>query len=182
MESQRHHSEISPYVAPNIAILLFIQSFITPQFPFRQSWRRTGKRLLNYQEDAPSRLKEALIRRMDRLSETDWQDTENKLSEIITDDYNAFIEELELAILRELVSIRILGLFGEEITLETTEEAIIELESYYCDDGKNFEFNMFELDVRFSNSSRIEGIFTGKEEAIDFLKMLEQRHPRACPC
>ncbi len=76
---------------------------------------------------------------------------------------------LESAISREVESVRILALYGEEIRCQTIAESIASLSCYDLSSGRNLEHCKFEIYVRFRNGSKVEGTFTTKEEALEFL-------------
>ncbi len=128
---------------------------------------------LDYSEDASNEHKTELLRQLERLTEADWEDIRQELSTMIQEEYQEFVEDLRNCIRREVKSVRILGLFGEEVILRTTTEAIERLESYSIDAERQLRFMKFEVYVRFNNGSRLEGAFTTKAEAIAFLRLIE---------
>ena len=127
---------------------------------------------LTYPENASAQVKHDLIDQWTQLSQYDLTEIQVILKNSIQSDLNEFINVLELSILRQVESIRVLSLFGEEFHFTQVNEAIVALSSYRPTSHKVSHVG-FEVYVRFTNDSKVEARFQTKEETIQFLRFYE---------
>ena len=124
---------------------------------------------LDYPEDASDSVKWERIARWNSLSAADLKHIKRVLHKLIKSDMQEFISVLDSALSREVDSIRILSLFGEEMQCNSVEEGIDLLNRYKLSSGEMLEHYRFEIYIRFKNGDKIEGSFNTKEKALEFL-------------
>jgi hypothetical protein len=125
---------------------------------------------LAYPEKAPSSIKQNLINQWEQLSQGDLREIRSALKTNIQPELDRFMSELENSVLRRIESVRILSLFGEEFRYTCIEESIVALSKYVPSSSKVTHIG-FEVYIRFSNGSKVEGRFQTKGETIQFLKL-----------
>lgn len=82
--------------------------------------------------------------------------------------FDAFIAELNSALSRVLVSVRVLGLHGSSVTLTAIPDAINYVNAYV--EGAPCQgFEHYEIEVTYSNGDTIRGDFKTKPAAVTFL-------------
>lgn len=123
---------------------------------------------LTYPEKAPASIKQNLIDQWEQLSQGDLDEIRTLLKNNIQVELNEFMSTLETSVLRKVESVRILALFGEEFHFLDIGEAIATLNKYEPVNSKATHVG-FEVYVRFSNGSKIEGRFQTRGETIQFL-------------
>jgi hypothetical protein len=126
---------------------------------------------LEYPESASDAVKRQVISRWESLSEADLKAIRRALQRAIKNDLGNFMDALESAISREVESVRILSLYGEEIQCHSIAESIELLNRYEPSTGKILEHYKFEIYIRFKNGSKVEGTFMTKAEALEFLSL-----------
>lgn len=80
-----------------------------------------------------------------------------------------FMKELEATIKRQIVEVRVIPLHGDSITLDTIDEAIQTINTYVESSGPK-PIVKYEVLVKYNNGDRVEGCFSSKEAAINFLQ------------
>lgn len=125
---------------------------------------------LNYDESANDEEKQEIISRWRRLSEDDIGEIRENLEDRIRERYNDFLLDLEECLARDVASVRIFHLFGEEVVFTNIDSAVEALNSYEPHVSNELEFMRFEIQIRFSNGDHIMGCFEAREKAIDFLR------------
>jgi hypothetical protein len=124
---------------------------------------------LSYPEHASDATKRQVISRWEALSERQLEGIKHALHIAINEDLQKFLDALEAAISRAIDSVRILSPYGEEIFCRSVAEGIELLKRYEPFISDRLEHCKYEVDVRFKNGSKVEGIFMMKEEALEFL-------------
>jgi len=124
---------------------------------------------LEYPEDAADTLKRQIIFKWESLGVADLNGIKRALREAIKDDLNNFIAIPESAISREVESVRILSLYGEEIESQSIKESMELLSRYNISAGNTLEHHKFEIYIRFKNGDKVEGAFRTREKALEFL-------------
>lgn len=124
---------------------------------------------LAYPERSPASIKHNLINQWEQLSQSDLDQIRDALRTSIRTDLDRFIGELENSILRKVESVRILSLFGQEFHYTSIQESVAALNAYVPSSHSTVHVG-FEVYVRFSNGSKIEGRFQTKRETIQFLE------------
>jgi hypothetical protein len=85
-----------------------------------------------------------------------------------SNEVNAFFVNLEKAVSRFITSVIVVPLHGKTSTLSSIEEAIEFVENYNDKNGY-FDILKYEIMIKYNNNDKIEGIFTTKEAATEFL-------------
>ncbi len=81
-----------------------------------------------------------------------------------------FIQALESAITRSIGTVRVLPLHGTMIELESVGKAIAFVESYDEQAAPERPIARYEIQIRYNNGDQINGAFSRKEEALEFLR------------
>jgi hypothetical protein len=123
----------------------------------------------SYEETTPDAELERKVRIWEELSENQRLHVAQRLVEINSTEVQRFMQALERAATRQIESVRVLPLHGRAVEWGTIEEAITFIESY-DEDGDSKPVAKYEVGVRYNNGDRIEGQFTDRESAIDFLR------------
>lgn len=134
------------------------------------AFRTKGVNLV-YPEDAPDEIKRQVMTKWESLTATDLRSIKLALRRAVKDDLKEFLDTLEAAISREVVSVRILSLYGEEMLCQSVAEGLELLGRYDFSSDRSRVHYKFEIDVRFKNGSKVEGAFITKAEAVEFLSL-----------
>jgi hypothetical protein len=103
------------------------------------------------------------------LSVGDIEEIRRHLRHAIAADYSVFTRQLEGALSQSVNSIRILPLYGSEVVLTSTAEAIGALQGFVERASPEVPFARYEIQVRFTNGDTVDGTFHRKEQAVSFL-------------
>jgi hypothetical protein len=125
---------------------------------------------LRYDEKSLDAVKWAIIERLERLSTTDMEDLQHEFGRRIAEPYRNFLARLEKTLVRHVISVQVLHLYGEEVIYDSIEEAIHDLEQKRSMISERLSFAKYEVQIRYSNGDRIEGTFNESNDAIEFLK------------
>ncbi len=90
------------------------------------------------------------------------------LLKLNSDEVNAFFANLEKAVSRFITSVSIIPLHGKTSTLNSIDEALAFIENYDVR-GLDFEVLKYEIEVKYNNDDKVEGIFNTKKSAVEFL-------------
>jgi len=121
-----------------------------------------------FDEDTPDDEFSLKVQAWENLSEEERQCVARKLLEINQENVEAFLKELEKAITREILVVRVLPLHGKPVELKSIEDAINFVEEYDEADG-SMPVEKYEVQIRYNNGDRIEGEFRDKDSAVRFL-------------
>ena len=86
---------------------------------------------------------------------------------------NAFINSLDAALSREIESVRIVSLYGDEMVCCSAREGIRLLGLYDLAAERELRHCRFEILIRFKNGNKIDGTFHTKQSAMEFLRAYE---------
>ncbi|MDD3582049.1 MAG: hypothetical protein PHW74_13640 [Desulfobacca sp.] len=126
---------------------------------------------LSYPEKAPSSVKAAIVEHWEALSQNDISDIEICLRNSIKEEYLLFRQKLERALLRKVLSLRILTLYGNELVFSSIQEAISAISELQEDQPNDLRFIKFEILLRFTDGDKIDCTFHTKEETLRFLNI-----------
>ena len=126
---------------------------------------------LDYPEDASADHKRSVIRRWEALRQDRIDNIATLLETAIATEYSAFKEALRRALLRQVEAVRVLPLYGNELTFSSIPEAISALSSSEEGESGGLAFVKFEVELRFTDGDRVGGVFHTKDEALRFLAM-----------
>ena len=124
---------------------------------------------LRYGEQSSSDVKWQIIEQWESLSQTDIEALQESFAEKISQKYRDFLFELEQSLIRRVSGVRIWYLYGQTEQYSNASEAISALKRQ-SEKANNLNLTKFEIQIRFSNSDRVEGEFHQREDAINFLK------------
>jgi hypothetical protein len=85
-------------------------------------------------------------------------------------DVTQFMAGLENAITRQIAVIRVLPLHGIAVTASTVEGAIEGVEMYDETTPAARPLDRYEIQIRYNNGDAINAVYSGKADAIDFLR------------
>ncbi len=125
---------------------------------------------LRYDEKSTDAIKWEIIETWEQLSTTDMGDLQREFGRRISEQYRGFLAQLEKMLARHVLSVRVLHLYGEEVVYNSIEAAISELEQKHSMVVERLSFVKYEVQIRYSNGDRIEGIFNESGDTIEFLK------------
>jgi len=86
-----------------------------------------------------------------------------------TDQVQNFMRCLERCVTRTVASVRVLPLHGSPHEWKTVAEALAFIQAYH-DGETSAPVARYEVQVRYSNGDRVEGQFTDKQGALQFLR------------
>jgi|GEM_PF-2323809 len=95
-----------------------------------------------------------------------------KLRTFNNNEIQEFIQQLELAISRQLVSVRVLPLHGAVAQWNLIDDAIVFIHNYQ-EDNNQHPVARYEIELLYSNGDKINGSFGNKLSAIQFLRDYE---------
>jgi hypothetical protein len=122
-----------------------------------------------FNEGTPDAHLENRVNAYNALSELRKRRLAKALLEANAEGVTAFIASLTAAVSRQIERIVILPLHGMARDLGTIEEAINFVENYA--EGANVKtFARYEIHVHYNNGNRVQGTFSDKASAIDFLR------------
>ena len=124
---------------------------------------------LDYPENAKPEEKRKVIRQWVKLSKKDIREIQDCLYQAIKTDYSKFKRELESALLRKVISVIVIPLFGTEISFTSIRDAMLGLAKFDESTAKTGQIIKYEVQIRFSDKDKIEATFHGKSETIRFL-------------
>jgi len=109
------------------------------------------------------------VRAWEKLTAKQQARVAGKLQAINVQSVNSFMAALERAVTRRVESVRVLPLHGTAKECGTLQQAIAFIEAYAEADGGR-PIVRYEVQIRYSNGDKIEGQFTDREGAIQFLR------------
>jgi hypothetical protein len=128
---------------------------------------------IEYPERAPVAVKRRLISELRALGEDNLNEIRQELRKAIEPDLKTFVDALEAAVSREVESVRILSLFGEELNCGSIKDSIELLNDYEPTPSDHLKHNRLEIQIRFKNGSEVKGSFMTRDEALEFLGFYE---------
>jgi len=109
------------------------------------------------------------VRAWEALSARERQQVAQALVRINSKEIQNFMGTLERVVSRQVAVVRILPLHGKASEWDSVDKAIVFIERY--DEGERSQPVLrYEIQIRYTNSDRIEGQFADKQAAIQFLK------------
>ena len=122
-----------------------------------------------FEENTPEQEFRRKVAAWKRLSAKKRLMVKQKLLNSQCEDIQTFMNDLEVAMTRHIVLIRVLPLHGSSVDLPSVRDAIDFIVKY--DAGKEQRTLIrFELEVRYSNGDRVLGEFADKDSALEFLE------------
>jgi len=94
-----------------------------------------------------------------------------RLTEINSENVQAFMQSLEQAVTRRITRIRVFPLHGSAFEWASLDEAIAFIEGY-DETATSSSLLKYEIQVQYSNGDHIEGQFNDKDSALDFLHLI----------
>ncbi|MFX0072518.1 MAG: DNA methylase [Candidatus Hermodarchaeota archaeon] len=110
----------------------------------------------------------AILEQCRQMNEDDKQKIKEKILELTENEKKVFLSSLKNALTRQLSSIRIIPLHGNEYSFVSIENAISFIEKYQ--NSTKFSIIKYELYVLFNNGDEIKATFHDKESIIEFLQ------------
>jgi hypothetical protein len=122
----------------------------------------------NFDEQTQDNEIAAKIAAWERLSAEQRMFVARSWIEVNQAEVDQFLQALEVAVLRQVHSVRILPLHGTEYIWETVQDAIGFVQQY-DELGNQQPLVKYEIHIRYNNGDSIDGRFADKESAIAFL-------------
>lgn len=107
------------------------------------------------------------------LSEVQRDSVPKALIQSNSSEVQQFINTLHNAVKRQVGSVRILPLHGSPLEWKSVEEAVTFIEGYDEKCDRHQPIVRYEILVMYNNGDRIEGQFTDKVSAVNFLRSCE---------
>lgn len=85
-------------------------------------------------------------------------------------DFGVFREQIRKALMKQVKSVLVVPLHGNESTFETVDEAIRFLGKYGAGEA-SLPVRLYEVVIRFTNEGKADGQFPDKDQAIAFLEL-----------
>jgi hypothetical protein len=85
-------------------------------------------------------------------------------------DVDYFLGTLGLSVTRQVVSVTVLPLHGNQFVLTKIDDAIEFLKNYTEDQQQDLPFVKYEIIIKYSTGAVYNGTMMNKIEAIDFLE------------
>ena len=127
---------------------------------------------LDYPENASSDDKKSVIKQWESLDKRKINVIKNNIKKAIADNYIPFMKVLEKSLLKKIVSVIIIPLYGIKIDLPSILDAIESLNKLVIEyHHQDISFVKFEVQLRFNDGDKIEGTFHNKDEALRFLRL-----------
>ena len=124
-----------------------------------------------FDEDTSEKDIKKIISKWNRTNLKVLNKVRDSLLEQFSPSIEQFIHQLSTSVNRKIQSINILPLHGKEMLLPTIESAITYIDQYNSLPVDS-ELQFIQIIVRYSNGSHIDCHFNNKEQAIDFLNMI----------
>ncbi|HEV8004200.1 MAG TPA: hypothetical protein VGP63_30325 [Planctomycetaceae bacterium] len=124
-----------------------------------------------FDEDTSDKEVQGKVEAYQRLSADERLAIVDKLQELHRNDFETFIQSLEVSLGRKIERIIILPLHGTGCEMTSVVDAIAFVEKFAVEQAA-LPFVRFEVQVRYGNGDKIAGEFSEKGEAIAFLKSL----------
>lgn len=125
----------------------------------------------SFDEDTPEEAFKAKIEAFEQLEDNNG--IARELMEINEKELKNFITAMEIHITRKIESIVIFPLYGNA-SIVTDVSAAIDFVNNYNEAAQSPEFRKYEIIMRYSSGSVINGVFMNKAEAIAFLQHHQQ--------
>lgn len=125
---------------------------------------------LRYVESVDDDVKLEIIENWQALNPSDLEQIKKDLENRIKEDYLDFLNDLEEALAREVVSVRVFYLFGKESVYDNLSIAIQALQDYVPEAASDLAFKRYEVQIRFNNGDRVEGAFSERKEVVNYLR------------
>lgn len=125
---------------------------------------------LRYGEKSSDSIKWDLIDKWSNLSTAQIIGLQTELRRRIEDKLNQFLNDLENATTSEVLSVRILPLYGQTLIYLTIEEAVsaVEAEDFGASSA-TAEFIRYEVQILLANGGDVNGKFESRQALLDFL-------------
>lgn len=124
----------------------------------------------SFAENTPNSEVSKKIKEWEKMSNKSKKEVITILLESNKEEVKKFMESLERWINRQIDSIRIFSLHGLEVKYKGLKEAIEYIENYSESKSDRFPILKYEIEILYTNGSKIDGTFVNKDGAINFLK------------
>lgn len=145
------------------------QGFNVLYFPYDsivEAFKTVGLNAL-FDEQTPDEEFHRKVEQWERLGDADKIRVSRVILELNEANLEDFMEKLETSITRQISRIIVLPLYGEPHSLQSVDEAITFINRY--SPNAAHDFVRFEIIIEYNNGDRIEGKFSTKDVAIEFL-------------
>ncbi|HEV2379218.1 MAG TPA: DNA methylase [Terriglobia bacterium] len=124
---------------------------------------------MSFEENTATTALSRKVKAWKRLSPKRQTLVATKLLELNGEEVEEFLTVLERAVTRRIEIVRILPLYGHFAECASVEEAIAFIQRYEERRREAGPLVRYEIQVVYANGDRIEGRFSGKQDAIKFL-------------
>lgn len=121
----------------------------------------------NWGEDTPDIEVAEKINAWNRLTQTQKDRVKRAIISNSREQTESFIRNLEVSITRQIDFIVIIPLYGQKYTMPTIKEALNFLDNFKEVDS--YDFQKFEVEIRYNNGDTIRGTFSQIEGVKEFL-------------
>lgn len=154
------------------------QGFSVLHFPYEtviEAFRSIGIDAV-FDEGTPNADLENKVRAWESLTDVERERVARALVQIDSEEVQEFMRALEAVVTRQVELVRVIPLHGSEVRWASVEAAINFIETY-DEDTSLKPFVKYEIEVRYKNGDRIEGLLTNKDSAIRFLQAYVPTEP-----
>lgn len=180
------HEESAPFIGAILAGIftdtaleqLRSQRFCILHFPYETVMEafQSVEMDVTFDEDTSEEELDSKVRAWESLPDTQRKRVARALVQIDSKEVQQFMRGLEAVIIRQVEFVRVIPLHGSEAKWYSVEEAINFIETY-DENADPKPFVKYEVEVRYKNGDRIEGLLTNKESAVRFLRAYVPAEP-----
>jgi len=123
-----------------------------------------------YDENTPDAEFVKKVTKWNLLSNEQRQNVSNELTKLHLKEILRFMQTLELAITRMVLSIRIFPLHGNVSEFNSIEKAVDFIENYNENTNNPIRFIKYAIEIIYSNGEKLKGEFLSKETAMQFIR------------
>ena len=121
-----------------------------------------------FNEDTSDREFASCIRKIETLTEKAQRKVIDRLFSANKAGFDAFFAALRIKLDRIVERIVVTPLFGDSMTFDTVKEAVKYIGDFKPSNGTG-KFRKYEIAVAYSNGDQMQGAFTDKDRALEFL-------------
>lgn len=125
---------------------------------------------INFDETTSDRKFTECIRKIEALTPRNRAKVKTALVAANRSSFDSFFERLQRKLRRLITRVVILPLYGGPIDLPTITAALSFIFEFRPEKREAVDFQKYEILIVFSNGDELRGIFSNKEDAIDFLR------------
>lgn len=126
----------------------------------------------HWDESTPEEELQSRVEQMENMSDEDKKAIGHMLMETNKEQWDRFVEKLNISLARSIQNIRVLALYGEMHDFMNINEACDYI-AKNADESENVKIYKYEITVIFTNGDKIEIQFKEKSNAIIYLRQLE---------